>query len=230
MTTLKKTAIAVTTVLLTLGAITAAHAAGSNCQIIYGGGQVCQQQIKFTIDKKVLQPTKGGTYVDNLSANDTHFQPGNDVAFQITITNTGKQTINQFSVVDTLPANLSFISGAGTYNSSNNTITYSISNLGVGASNQQIFVARIADSKMFAQNQVTCLTNIVNANDNVGDNAGDTSSFCIENPLVSNPTPQVFATIPPKSIPNTGPEMLPLLGLIPAGLAGFVMRKKSKIN
>ncbi len=225
--------LAITSALLTgafLATAGSAIAAGSNCQIIYGGGQICQEQIKFTIDKKVLQPTKGGTFVDNLSITDTHFQPGSDVAFQITVNNTGDKSIDTLTVVDTLPSFLTFISGPGTFNSSNNTITYSISNLGTGASNQQSFVTKLLDSSKLPQNPtVTCMTNSVNANDNNGNSATDTSGLCVENP-VSTPAPKIFTTVPPKSIPNTGPEILPLLGLIPAGLSGLILRKKSKLG
>ena len=72
-----------------------------------------------------------------------------------------------------------------------------------------------------------CLTNNVKGNDNQSDVANDSSTFCIQKEAM---TPKVFTTIPPKSIPNTGPEMLPLLGLIPAGIAGFTLRKKSKLG
>lgn len=208
------------------------NAAGtSQCQIVYGGGQVCQQQVKFTIDKKVLQPTKGGTFVDNLTVNDTHFQPGSDAAFQITVTNTGDTTINQLTVVDTLPTFLTFISGPGNFNSANNTITYTINSFAPGATDQQTFVTRIADQSKFDKNQtVNCLTNSVNVNDNNGTSATDTSGLCVETPLATVPAPKVFSSIPPKSIPNTGPEMLPLLGLIPVGITGFALRKKSKLG
>lgn len=207
-----------------------AMAAGSTsqCQIIYGGGEVCQNEIKFTINKTVQSPTKGGQYVDNLSINDAHYQPGTDISFQITITNTGNTTISTLNVVDTLPSNLSFVSGAGNYNSANNTISYTVTNLEPGKSNQQTFVARIAGKSSFS-NSVTCLNNAVNATDNNGNSASDNAGFCVENPITT-PTPKVFTTVPPKSIPSTGPEALPLLGLIPAGITGFFLRKKSHLS
>lgn len=221
------------TLILTASFLTTANAAiaagNSQCQIIYGGGQVCQDQVKFTIDKKVMQPTKGGTYVDNLGANDVRFQPATDVAFQITITNTGNTTIQNLTVTDTLPANTTFISGAGNYNSSNNTISYTISNLEAGKSNQQTFVARIADAKNFRE-AVTCLTNNVKADNNNGFVAEDKAGFCVENVITATPQPKVFKQAPPKTIPETGPEMLPLLGLIPAGITGYFLRKKSRLN
>lgn len=200
----------------------------SNCQVIYGGGQVCPTTLQFSIDKKVLAPTKGGTFVDNLGFNDSKFQPGDQVSFKITLKNTGDKTIDQITVVDTLPAYLTFTSGPGVYDATSRTITYIIKNLASGQSNNQTVVATIANVDSLPKDQgVMCLTNNVKGNDNQSDVANDSSAFCIQKEVM---TPKVFTTIPPKSIPNTGPEMLPLLGLIPAGLAGFTLRKKSKLG
>ncbi len=79
--------------IITLGFITvAAQAAGtSNCQVIYGGGEVCNPQISFNLDKKVQKPTKGGELVDNLSIIDEKFFSGHDVVFKITIQNSGNK-------------------------------------------------------------------------------------------------------------------------------------------
>lgn len=198
----------------------------SNCQVIYGGGQVCPTTLQFSIDKKVLAPTKGGTFVDNLGFNDAKFQPGDQVSFKIILRNTGDKAIDQLTVVDTLPSNVTFNSGPGTV--SNNTVTYIIKNLAVGASNEQTIVVNIGNIDTLPKDQgVMCLTNNVKGNDNNSAVANDSSSFCIEKAAM---TPKVFTTVPPKSIPNTGPEMLPLLGLIPAGIAGFTLRRKSKLG
>lgn len=201
----------------------------SQCQIIYGGGQICQDKIQFSIDKKVMSNTKGGSFVDNLTSNDTRFQPATDVTFQITVTNTGDKTIPTLNVVDTLPSNTTFVSGAGSYNSSNNTISYTISNLEAGKSNTQTFVARIANSSNFSD-AVTCLTNNVSANDNNGTSATDKAGFCVEKAATALPQPKIFKEAPPKTIPQTGPELLPLLSLIPAGITGYFLRRKSRLN
>lgn len=205
----------------------------SNCQVVYGGGEVCPSNIQFSIDKKVLSPTKGGAYVDNLGMNDPKFVATNDVAFRITIRNTGNTAISQMNVTDTLPANISFISGAGSYNASNNTVTYTINNLPAGQTNEQTIVARVATEDKLPKDQgVFCLTNKVSATDNRGTIAEDTAGFCVQQNLAvqPTPTPQVYDKVPVKNIPTTGPELLPLAGLIPAGLAGLILRRKTKIN
>lgn len=210
-----------------------AIAAGeSNCQVVYGGGEVCQEKIQFTIDKKVQRPTKGADFVDNLSINDSRFQAGNTVTFKIRITNTGDKTIEKLNVVDTLPQYMTFLSGVGTYNSADNTVHYTISNLEKGSTNEQTLVVKVADAANLPSNQgVTCLTNAVSATDNRGVSANDSSAFCVEKQIISSkPTPAVFESVPVKKIPETGPEMLSLIALIPAGLAGIAIRKKTKLN
>ena len=40
----------------------------------------------------------------------------------------------------------------------------------------------------------------------------------------------IYEKVPVKDIPKTGPELLTLLALAPVGLAGFYLRKKSKLS
>jgi hypothetical protein len=55
--------------------------------------------------------------------------------------------------------------------------------------------------------------------------------MCIQNNVLGATTPQVLPAPKIVTTPPTGPEMLPLLGLIPGALGGLMLRKKSnKIN
>lgn len=235
--TMKKKLFALTLISLMLSQAATSYAAGttsgqSNCQVVYGGGEVCQEKIQFTIDKTVQRPTKGGDFVDNLSINDSRFQSGNNVSFKIVITNTGDKTIEKLDVIDTLPQYMTFVSGVGKYDSATNIVTYTITDLKKGETNEQTLVVKVADSSKLPVNQgITCLTNNAKATDNNGLVANDASAFCVEKQIItSKPTPAVFESVPVKKIPETGPEMLSLLALIPAGLAGIAIRKKTKIN
>lgn len=225
--TKKLSTLAVTGVFLTQAGVSLAAGNGygtSNCQVVYGGGEVCPESVQFSLDKKVLSPNKGGSYVDNLGFNDAKFQPGNTVAFKIIVKNTGEKTIEKLNIVDTLPANTVFTSGSASYNASNNTVSYTIDKLDPNAVNERTFVATIANADKLPKDQgVICLTNKVAATDKNGNTASDNAAFCIEKAVMN---PKVFESVPVKSIPNTGPEMLALLGLIPAGIAGLLLRKK----
>lgn len=218
-----------------LASANAAYASGdsygqSNCHVIYGGGQICKDKVKFTIDKKVQEPTKGGSYVDNLNVDNTKYAPANDVVFKITITNTGDKMIKKLDVTDNLPQYVTFASGTADYNKTNNSFTYTITNLDKGATHEQLFVVKVADANALPQNQgVICLTNNVKATDNDGSLATDSSSFCVERNF-SQPEPQVFNKVPLKTVPNTGPGLFSLIALIPAGIAGYKLRNKSKIS
>ncbi|MDO8270155.1 MAG: hypothetical protein Q7T54_05815 [Candidatus Levybacteria bacterium] len=207
-------------------------AGSSQCQIVYGGGEVCEDKIQFTLDKRVLTPTKGGDFVDNLTLNDARFEIGNTASFKIIVKNTGDKKIDTLTVVDTLPQHLNFVSGAGTYNSNNRTITYTINNLDKGQVNEQVFTVTITNS-LPANQGIVCLTNHAKATDNNGITASDTAGLCVQQgvtPVQPTPAPQIFNKVPVKNIPNTGPEMLPLLGLIPLGVTGLILRRKSTIN
>lgn len=214
----------------TLGAISvAAHAAGnSNCQVIYGGGENCDPQISFTLDKKIQKANKGGELVDNLSINDERFVSGQDVIFRISLHNTGDQKTT-VTVVDSLPNYVDFISG-GTYDNDKRTVSNTLS-LEPDEKKEINIVTRVVPDPRLAQDKsVSCVTNIAKGTANNGATADDSAQFCIERKVTKKPTPQVFDKTPVKKIPETGPEMLPLLGLIPLGAAGFAMRRKLKLS
>lgn len=214
--------------LLLVGKVTAAGT--SSCQIIYGGGEVCPPGVNFTIDKKVLSPTKGGGYVENIGASDTKFSPGQNVTFQITVKNTGNAKITGMQVVDTLPEFLTFVSGDGKWDAASRRITMSNITLDPGKSRTFTFVAKIADGSVFRSNEaVVCLINEVRATDSTGGNAMDTAQVCVQRSVPSElPQPQVMKGGPISETPPTGPEMLGLAALIPAGTFGYYLRKKSQ--
>ncbi|MGE5042144.1 MAG: hypothetical protein ACM3IJ_04545 [Candidatus Levyibacteriota bacterium] len=217
----KLSKIALTASAILMGSANLAFAAGStNCEIVYGGGQVCTPQIKFTIDKKIQKPTKGGGFVDNLGANDDKFNPGQDVVFQITVQNTGDQAVT-LNVVDVLPSYITFVSG-GNFDSGSNKVTNQVS-LNPNDSKTFTIATRVVNAGGLPANQsVTCVTNVANAMTTDNNNsAQDTAQFCIQNNVTVQPQ------IPSKSIPNTGPEALALLILPPVGAAGFYLRRKA---
>jgi len=203
----------------------------SNCQVIYGGGEVCNNEIKFSLNKLVEVPNTTN-FTENLSMSDAKYSAGQTVPFKILITNTGNSKIGHINVTDSLPQYLTFVSGDGNWDANSRKITFEVNNLEAGRVQQFIFNTKVVDNNQLPQDQATiCVVNQVNAIENSGAVAADSSQLCITKQIVeTTQTPKVFTTVPPKSIPNTGPEMLPLLGLIPAGLAGFTLRRKSKLG
>lgn len=204
----------------------------ADCQPIYGGGQTCTS-FSFSVQKLVLVPGKGATtdYVNNLTINDPKYSPTQNVSFEIIVTNTGSQNIPTITVVDTFPQFLSFVSGPGTFNSANKTLTFTVTNLAAGQSTSPFIVTgKIADANSLPTDQgIICLLNQATGTDSNGLINSASSQFCVQKSVLGS-TPQVFPVTNVVSTPATGPEMLPLMALIPSGLGGLILRRKSIKN
>lgn len=202
----------------------------STCQIIYGGGEVCQEQVKFTINKLVQKPGKaGGDFVENLTAADPRYSPNQNVTFKITIENTGNRDITNLNVVDRFPQFLTFVAGAGVTNVGASEINFTVGKLEKGKKIDVLITAKTAEESKLPDTQaITCVTNNARATAPDGSAAEDNSQVCIEKQILGiTPKPTIAQKPPVEKIPATGPEMALLFGLIPTGLAGFYIRKKA---
>lgn len=222
MKALKLTTIALTASTLLLGTASLAFASGtSNCEVVYGGGEVCPTNTSFTIDKLVQVPSKGGQYVDNLTVNDPMFNASQDVSYQIKVKNTGSSKISKVVVTDTLPASLTYV-GGGSYDANSKTVKFEAKDLETGKEAVYLLTAKVKDAKNLNTTNPECVTNSVVAVDDKGSKAEDTANLCI-----TKSGPKVEASIPTKTIPNTGPEALALFLLPPLGAAGLYLRRKA---
>lgn len=209
---------------------TGSVSANDGCTPIYGGGQTCPPPGDITIDKTVQTP-QNGIFVNNLTVNDPKYTPGQSVNFKIVITNTTSTKISKVTINDVFPSYLTFESGSGNYDSGKNTLTFTLDNLNGGESRTYDLKAKIIDSASIPfTNGVVCVVNQAIGTTSDNKSAQDNSQLCIQKETVTKgglpvaPAPKVTTT------PPTGPEMLPLLALIPGGLAGYLLRKKSKIS
>lgn len=197
--------------------------ADTTCQPIYGGGQTCITTGNLIINKMVQDPLTG-QFVDNINVNSSSkFVPGQTINFQLNLTNSGNSNILQVAVKDTLPAEVTFVSGPGNFDVNSRTLTFTTDNLAAGQTRTFSVEARANDI-----NQGTvCVVNQATATGNNGQTSQDNSSFCIQKGALTKgglpvfPPPKVFTT------PPTGPELIPLIGLLPAGLSGWFLRRKS---
>jgi len=210
--------------------VTSIAIADEGCTPIYGGGQTCPPPGNISIDKTVRNP-ENGVFVNNLTVNDPKYLPGQSVSFKVVVTNTTSTKISKVTVNDVFPSYLTFESGPGSYDSGKNTLTFSLDNLNGGQSKTFDLKAKVTDSANIPfTNGVVCVVNQVIGTTSDNKTAQDNSQLCIQKETVTKgglpvaPAPKVVTT------PATGPEMLPLLALIPSGLAGYLFRKKSKIN
>lgn len=198
--------------------------ASADCTQLYGGGVSCPPSFNFTINKLVMSPGKGGgNFVENLSVNDPKYSAGQTVQYELIVTNTGNQTIPQLFVKDTFPQYVTYVSGAGNYDSNSKTLSFTVSNLGPGDNQSYILNAKVADAKsMPVDKSVICTTNKTIATDTNGATDSDSSQLCIQKTVT-----QVLPAATLKTTPPTGPEMLPLAMLLPGALWGLTLRKKS---
>ena len=202
----------------------------SNCQVIYGGGEVCNTDVTFTINKMVGVPNKSD-FVENLNVNDANYTANATIPFKIVITNTGKNTISHVRITDTLPSYLTYVSGGGNWDQNARTVTFDLNGLEAGKSQQYILTTKVVSENQLPKDKASvCVINQIQAFEDNGAKATDSSQVCISRVIIPQKNAPVYPSVPVKDIPKTGPEMLPLLGLIPAGLAGLVLRKKARIN
>jgi uncharacterized repeat protein (TIGR01451 family) len=202
----------------------------AECQIIYGGGEVCPpKHVKFTINKQVQKPGKGGgNYVENLTINDPRYAPSQNVNFKIIVENTGNTDITNLNVTDTFPEFLSFVAGVGNANVGARQISFVIGKLERGKRMEFLITAKTADADKLPANQtITCVTNHVKAVAPDAAAAEDNSQVCIEKQVLGKGAPPILEKPTVKELPPTGPELGLLAALIPAGLAGIYLRRKT---
>jgi uncharacterized repeat protein (TIGR01451 family) len=223
-----------------------AFAAGetNQCQPIYGGGESCPKVPQIEINKTVQNPETQG-YVDNLSASDPKFAPTETVTFKITVKNTSDQELTKITIKDVFPNVVEFVNGVGNFDAGSRTLTIPLEKLSPNEARDFFVQAKVvAADKLPANQNVVCVINqssITVAEKTAQDNA----QFCIEkglkpeerpttkggqpvNPPVTKGGKPVYPTTTATTTPETGPEALALIGLIPSALGGAYLRRKTK--
>lgn len=193
----------------------------SGCVPVYGGGVQCPRVGQVLINKTVRNPSTG-IYVDNLGPTDPKYRPEWLVNFQVTVQNTGDQTLSDVKVTDTLPQYVDFTSGPGTYDSKSRTLTFDVLNLAGGTSQTFAIVARVVHAAVLPANQsVVCPVNTVDAvTADTNQTDHDTSQFCVEKQMV----------VP--AAPAAGPQhwILSFAGLGTVLTIGLYLRKRTVIS
>ncbi len=203
------------------------------CRPIFGGGPSCVQQGDLSLDKKIHNP-QTNQFVDTI---DTDITPGQTIRFQVTVRNTGSRTIENIVVTDIFPQHITFTRGPGQFDRTTNILTYPIDRLEGGQTNSVTIEGTVATSLPQTAN-LLCVVNQATAEQ--GRNTGtDSLSFCLQTTgsaqtQTTGPTPtgrqtgpQVGQTPNVSTSPKTGPELLALIGLIPAGISGLYLRRKT---
>jgi uncharacterized repeat protein (TIGR01451 family) len=224
---------------LSLGLLTmttTAFADYGNCQTSYGqyGGQNCNPAINLSIDKKVQNPSTNA-FVDNLGSNDVKYNPSSNITFQIKVTNTGTISATNVVVKDTLPTNVEYVSGPGSFDANTKVFSYTVGQLNPNETKEFTITAKTPADDKLATNP-SCMTNTATITATNANGATDTAQFCVQkgnpttkggNPTTTKGGTPVFPTPTVTTTPKTGPEMLSLVGLIGSGLIGSLLRKRA---
>lgn len=201
--------------------------ANVSCQPIYGGGQNCITTGKISINKTVQNP-QNGQFVDNLSVNDPKYSPNQTVNFQISVTNTGSSQVPQLIVKDVFPNYVTFSAGPGNFDNNSKTLTFIAYNLNPNETRNFAIQGKIVDTNKLPSDTITCVINQSTLTATDSSQAQDNSQFCIQKEQIM--TKGGLPIVPPATItstPATGPGMLGLIGLLPAGIGGWFLRRKS---
>jgi hypothetical protein len=134
-------------------------------------------------------------------------------------------------VSDVFPQYLTFSSGTGNFDSNTKTLTFEVDNLAVNEVRNFTILGKVVDSSQIplAQGSVVCVVNQATATnlDNNSQTGQDNAQFCIEKIAAVTGFPTFPSTTTITTTPSTGPEAFVLIGLLPTGFAGWVLRRKA---
>jgi uncharacterized repeat protein (TIGR01451 family) len=182
------------------------------CTTQYGGDTNCQPS-DLTINKQVRN-RDNNDFVENLSASDPTFAPGNDVVYRLIIKNNSGETFNPVEVKDMLPPYITFISGPGSYDAGQNKLTISLDNLTAGETRTVEFTARVKNLADFDGKSSVCVNNYAEVRAlNRFDN--DTAQVCLQTKVLGTTTLPIAGF-------NDYLLLLPFAGM---GLSGLALLK-----
>lgn len=104
-----------------------------SCTNQYGAAVACPP-VDLTVNKQVKHPTSG-VFVENILSTDTPYSPGSEVLYRLVVRNASGETMNPITVTDSLPAELTFVAGPGTYSTPGKpggTLTFTLENVIAG--------------------------------------------------------------------------------------------------
>ncbi|MDH7476307.1 MAG: hypothetical protein QHH09_02440 [Microgenomates group bacterium] len=189
----------------------------------YEGGTPSQDILVDKLVGKITSFTKGGVaqivYVDNLSAGDKRFSPGQDIMFKIKVKNISSKKINNVIVDDFVPSYVTPIEGPGSFDEATRRISFNAGDFDPDQTKEfTIKMRALPLSDLPADQSIFCPTNKVRA---TGETSADedTSQFCIEK----------FVAAGVSTVPSAGPEfgIILLSGEVLALGTGIYLRKSS---
>lgn len=205
------------------------------CQPSYGKDKCDKPDI--LLDKKVADPTtvgmKGATpsnYQDNFGFNSEKYVPGQQVPFQISVTNTGNKTLKDIKVEDTLPKDILYVSSVGKYDAATHKVSFTIESLAPNEKKTIELIGQVVASDKFPSDQTVICSIVNNASATVENvTSSDKSEICVKKESVGGPKidKKVYPAPKAKKTPPTGPEAIALLPIIGGAISGYMLRRKT---
>lgn len=198
----------------------------------YGVGAPAALQL--VVNKLIMHP-KSGIFVENLTPNDPKVAAQEVVTFKATVTNSANAKLSGVKLTDNLPQFVNFGTGPGKFDEKSKTLTIDVGDLAPSETKTFTFTTKVvSQDKLPADKATVCVVNqaVVTASD-TAQTAQDNAQFCIAKQVLGVPTKGGLRVFPPPTVsvtPPTGPEMLALAALIPSGLAGIFLRRKSQMQ
>lgn len=200
-----------------------AYADGA-CTNQYGATVTCPEN-HLVVNKTVRYPTNAGLFVDNLTSKDPAYSPGDNVEYDIAVTNTSNVNYATVTVVDQFPAQVTFVGGPGRYDEKANKLTFELSNLGAGQTVHTRIEVKVKDISVFPKDQaLTC--EIVNTAEGRGPDSltsTDTSSLCVQTKVLGTTTLPVTGF-------NDWMVALPFVGSGIAGMGLIFKKNRRKLS
>lgn len=244
-------------VLLSSPTLAAESPIPTTCQPLYNGGSFCKNSDVLTINKTVLKPGVSQSpgqsfadteFVENIAATDMRYPANTPTVFRISLTNTSRGTLKNIVVKDVFPSRfLTFMSGTGSYDDSSRTFSTTITELKAKETKQiTISVITARPDELPTDETALCTINLAMATVN-NKTSQDTSQICVsrqesgssslsvpakslQNPTITKgglPIVSPATSQTAKRTPDTGAEIVILMGLIPAAGLGFFLRRKT---
>ena len=154
-----------------------------SCTNQYGSTVECPPN-HIVINKKVRSATHTNVFVENITSADTAYSAGSEIEYDIAVTNTSNTNFATVTVIDVFPTWVTFVSGPGRYEASQNKLTYELSNLLAGQTVHNRIVVKAKDASAFP-NDLTCdIVNTATATGPGGQSDQDTASLCVQTKIM----------------------------------------------
>ena len=149
----------------------------------YGNGEPTPGDL--TINKQVRNPITG-LFVENLGSSDATYSPNGEVLFRLIVKNASGETFDPVTVRDTFPAEMTFVSGPGTYDEGSNSLTFTLDKVVAGESRTVEILAKVKSSVSYGK---SCFVNSAHVSASARPaGTDDTAQLCIQTDVLGATT------------------------------------------